>query len=115
MMQRREPKILIPYFEGGVSAGVPSAAYDECEQPLDLNELLIKNPISTFFVRVEGDSMQGAGIQSGDLLIVDRSLPIEDGKVVVAVLQGEFTVKRLKKMASASIFFLIAHSTVLLR
>ena len=85
----------LPYFEGGVAAGFPSPADDYLEKALDLHELLVDHPAATFFVRVEGDSMKDAGMQSGDILIVDRSLAPESGKIVVALLNGEFTVKRL--------------------
>lgn len=80
-----------------VAAGFPSPADDYLESRLDLNEHLVKHPAATFFVRVSGDSMIGAGIQSGDLLIVDRSLEASDRKVIIAVLNGEMTVKRLSK------------------
>jgi len=78
-----------------VAAGFPSPADDYLESRLDLNEHLVKHPAATFFVRVSGDSMIGAGIQSGDLLIVDRSIEASDRKVIIAVLNGEMTVKRL--------------------
>ena len=67
------------------------------ETPLDLNELLIKHPAATFFVRVSGNSMFGAGIHDGDLLVVDRSLEPIDGRIVIAVVNGELTVKRLRR------------------
>lgn len=84
-----------PLFSSRVEAGFPSPADDYLEGALDLNAHLVKNPASTFFVRVSGDSMIGAGIASGDLLVVDRSLAPESGNVVIAVLDGELTVKRL--------------------
>lgn len=87
----------IPYFETAVKAGFPSPAGDSVEVRLDLNEHLIHHPAATFFVRVEGDSMLGAGIFPGDLLIVDRSLEPLSGKIVLAVINGDFTVKRLRK------------------
>ena len=80
---------------GSVVAGFPSPAEQYLEPPLDLNDLLVKRPAATFFVRVEGDSMIGAGIHDGDLLVVDRSLSPASGSVVIACLDGEFTVKRL--------------------
>ena len=92
-----DPKFSHPFvFDEGVSAGFPSPAEGYAERPLDLNELLIKNPPATFFVRVSGDSMMGAGVFPGDLMVVDRSLPPVDGSVVVALLDGEFTLKRLR-------------------
>ena len=82
-----------------VMAGFPSPADDFLEASLDLNEYLVTNPPSTFLVRVSGDSMLGCGIVPGDILIVDRSLNAEHGKIIVAVLDGEMTVKRLVKQA----------------
>ncbi len=79
-----------------VAAGFPSPAEDFIDRRLDLNEKLIQNPAATFLVRVRGNSMIGAGILSGDVLIVDRSLEARDGQVVVARVEGDFTVKRLR-------------------
>jgi len=87
----------LPIFLGRLPAGFPSPTDDYLEGKLDLNRHLIKHPAATFFVRVTGDSMIGAGIHSGDLLMVDRSLEPADKNVVVAVLDGELTVKRLFK------------------
>jgi len=86
----------LPLFCSPVKAGFPSDAEDYIEQKLDLNQFLIKHPAATFFVRVDGDSMKGAGINDHDLLIVDRALSPKSGQIVVAVLNGEFTVKRVK-------------------
>lgn len=85
-----------PLYSNRVSAGFPSPADDHIETKLDLNQHLVKRPAATFFVRVEGDSMIGAGIHPNDLLVVDRSIKPINGKVVIAVLNGELTVKRLK-------------------
>ena len=87
----------LPIFLGRLPTGFPSPADDYLEGKLDLNRHLIKHPAATFFVRVTGDSMIGAGIHSGDLLVVDRALEPEDKHVGVAVLDGELTVKRLFK------------------
>lgn len=87
--------LALPLFLCRVSAGFPSPAADHLDKCLDLNELLIKHPAATFFVRVAGDSMTGAGINHDDILIVDRALEPANGKVVIAVLNGELTVKRL--------------------
>lgn len=84
-----------PMFTEQVAAGFPSPADDYLEGNLDLNQYLIKHPVATFFVRVTGDSMIGAGIHSGDILIVDRALEATSGKVVIAVVNGELTVKKL--------------------
>ena len=83
-------------FSGPVSAGFPSPASDYIEERLDLNEHLVKHPAATFFVRAGGDSMQGAGIFDGDILVVDRSLKPVDMSVIIAALDGDFTVKRLR-------------------
>lgn len=84
-----------PVFLSRVSAGFPSPADDFIEQTLDLNEYLVPHPSATFFLRTSGDSMQNAGIFSGDLLIVDRSLTPRNNDIVVAALNGELTLKRL--------------------
>jgi DNA polymerase V len=87
-----------PLFLCHVAAGFPSPADDYIEGPLDLNEHVIKHPSATYFVRASGDSMNGAGIFNGDLLIVDRSLEPIHGKVVIAEVDGQLTVKRLSKL-----------------
>jgi len=91
----RKTKIARPLFLCGVSAGFPSPADDYIDRRLDLNDLLVKNPPATFFVKVAGDSMKNAGINDGDTLIVDRSIEPAHGKIVIAVVNGELTVKRL--------------------
>lgn len=83
-------------FMATVPAGFPSPAADYEEGKLDLNRHLIRNPAATFFVRVTGDSMVKAGIHNGDLLVVDRSLEPRDKNVVIAVVNGELTVKRIR-------------------
>lgn len=85
----------LPLFVSKVSAGFPSPAQDYVEQTLDLNELCIKRPAATFFVRVEGESMIEAGIFHNDILVVDRSVKPVHGDIVVAQVDGEFTVKEL--------------------
>ena len=90
-------KIELPFFSAVVNAGFPSPAEDYVEARLDLNEHLIKNPAATFFVRVEGNSMIGAGIHSGDILIVDKSKEYRNNSVIIAIINGEFTVKRIRK------------------
>jgi DNA polymerase V len=83
-------------FEAAVPAGFPSPAADYEEDKLDLNRHLVRNPAATYFVKASGDSMLGAGIHHGDLLIVDRSLEARDKNVVIAVVDGELTVKRIR-------------------
>ena len=85
----------VPWYGDLIKAGFPSPAADYREDVLDFNSYLVINPAASFTVRVEGDSMEDEGIRSGDLLIVDRSIPPRDNMIVVAVLYGEFTVKRL--------------------
>ena len=84
-------------FLSPVSAGFPSPADDFLEKNLDLNTHLIQHPSATFFVRVRGESMINGGIQSGDILIVDRSLETINNRIVIALVNGEFTVKRIRK------------------
>ena len=81
---------------GSVVAGFPSPAEQYLEPPLDLNAFLVKRPAATYFVRVEGESMSGAGIHDGDLLVVDRSITPVSGDIIIAAVDGEFTVKRLR-------------------
>jgi DNA polymerase V len=87
----------LPLYASNVSAGFPSPADEYVEGKLDLNTYLIKNPPATFLVRANGDSMIGAGIYSGDVLVVDRSIDPKDGKIVIAAIDGHLTVKRLSK------------------
>jgi DNA polymerase V len=86
----------LPFFTERVAAGFPSPAQGYMEAPLDLNQLCIRQPEATFLLRVEGDSMLEAGIFPDDILVVDRSLEASHGDVVVASLNGEFTVKELR-------------------
>lgn len=80
----------------GISAGFPSPAMDFLDQSIDLNKLLIKHPAATFLGRANGNSLRGAMIEDGDLMIIDRSITPTDGKIAVCVVDGEFTVKRIK-------------------
>ena len=92
----RQP-LRLPLFLAGVQAGFPSPADDFIDKRLDLNEHLIQHPAATFFVRAVGESMLGAGIHDGDLLIVDRAVEAQSGKIVIASVNGELTVKRLER------------------
>jgi len=87
----------LPLFSCAVPCGFPSPADDYVETTLDLNELVITHQAATFYIRVSGDSMQQAGISAGDILVVDRALPPAHRDIVVALLDGEFTVKRLHR------------------
>ena len=94
---KKDSKIKPQLMETPVIAGFPSPAEQYVEAPLDLNELLVHRPAATFFVRAAGDSMLGAGIHPGDILVVDRSLQALDGSVVIAAVDNEFTVKYLRR------------------
>lgn len=98
----------LPFYSHAISAGFPSPADDDMEETLDLNELLIKHPSATFFLKVSGTSMINAGIHDGDILIVDRSIEPTDGKIVIASVNGELTVKRLS--AKGKKFKLVAEN-----
>ncbi|WP_336067760.1 translesion error-prone DNA polymerase V autoproteolytic subunit [Mesoflavibacter sp. CH_XMU1404-2] len=84
------------FFDAGISAGFPSPAEDFKEERLSLDEALVKNKEATFYARVSGQSMIGAGLDDNDLLVIDRSLEPENNKIAVCFLDGEFTVKRLR-------------------
>jgi len=102
-------QILTPIFLDSVSAGFPSPATDYMESKLDLNEYLIKHPAATFIVKAKGPSMTDAGILSGDLLIVDRSIDPKSNDIVIASIFGDLTVKKLQKKKK-SLFLLSANS-----
>lgn len=91
-----ESEIKIPYIKEGVSAGFPSPATDFMETGIDLNKELCKNPLSTFYIKVKGNSMINAGINDKDILVVDRSLEPHNNKIAICFIDGEFTVKRIK-------------------
>ncbi len=90
--------VTCPLYSSHVQAGFPSPADDYIETHLNLNAHLIKHPSSTFFAIANGDSMTDAGIRSGDMLIVDKSIPATHGKIVIAAIDGELTVKRLSRL-----------------
>jgi len=105
----QKKQILTPMFLDSVSAGFPSPATDYMENKLDLNEHLIKHPAATFIVKAKGPSMIDAGILSGDLLIVDRSIDPKSNNIVIASIFGDLTVKKLQKKEN-SFFLLSANS-----
>jgi DNA polymerase V len=86
----------LPLADGGIRAGFPSPAQDFVDLSIDLNKELIKHPSATFFGRVKGDSMRDAGISDGDLVIIDKSLRPQNGKIAVCYLDGEFTMKTIR-------------------
>lgn len=91
-----DTELELPYIASGVKAGFPSPAMDFMEGSIDMSKHLVKNQAATFYCRVLGDSMKNAGIDDGDMIVVDKSLETEDGKIAVCFLDGEFTLKRLR-------------------
>ncbi len=85
-----------PLFTECVAAGFPSPAAGENSEEMDLNHLCVRHPAATYFVRARGESMLGAGIADGDILVVDRSERAHSGDIIIAAIDGEFTVKRLE-------------------
>ena len=92
----RSTRRALPLFMTSVSAGFPSPAENYIEGRLDINRYLVKHPVATFYVRVAGDSMTGAGIHPGTILVVDRAVEAEDGDIVIARINDELCVKRLR-------------------
>jgi DNA polymerase V len=84
----------VPLVSSSASCGFPSPADDYLDRPLDFNELLVQNPAATFAVRISGESMTGAGLFPGDIAVVDRSLTVVNGSIILALIDGEFTIKR---------------------
>ena len=91
-----EIELPLPFVDEGIRAGFPSPAQDYLEQTIDLNRELIRHPATTFYGRVVGDSMKDEGIEEGDVLIIDKSLDVQDNDLVVCFIDGEFTLKRIK-------------------
>lgn len=105
-----ESELMIPFAKQGISAGFPSPAEDFLDISIDLNKELIKNPNATFYGRVKGSSMKDAGLDNGDLLIIDKSLEPKNGKIAVCFIDGEFTVKRIKIDKKEGIVWLVAEN-----
>ena len=99
----RPSRLALPVYASRISAGFPSPADDHIEGKLDLNHHLVRRPAATFFIRAQGESMKDAGIFDGDLLVVDRGIVPQAGDIVIAVLHGELTVKRLAMSEAGSI------------
>jgi DNA polymerase V len=99
----KESPTSIPYLLSRISAGFPSPADDYIENNLSLSELLIRNHLSTFLMKTTGDSMMDAGINDGDILLVDRSIEPKNRDIVIAVLEGNLTVKRLLFKTNGSV------------
>jgi len=100
----------LPFVDEGIAAGFPSPAQDYMDLSLDLNKALIKHPDATFYGRVKGVSMKDAGIEDGDILVIDRSLDYQNGMTAVCFIDGEFTVKKLK-IDKDKVFLMPANDT----
>ena len=101
-------RLSLPYVNEGIAAGFPSPAQDYMDLTLDLNKELIKHPAATFYGRVRGLSMKDAGIDDGDILVIDRSLEYRNNMTAVCFIDGEFTVKKLK-LENAKVFLMPAN------
>lgn len=91
-----ENQLELPYIPSGIKAGFPSPAADFDESKISLDNVLVKNKEATFYAKASGNSMNGAGIDDGDILVIDRSLEPKNNKIAVCFIDGEFTVKRIK-------------------
>ena len=98
----RSDLTFLPLLDNRLSCGFPSPAADYEAELVDLNRLMLRHPDASFLARATGNSMMGAGIHDGDVLAVDRSMQAQDGDVVVACVEGEYTVKRLKKLPNSA-------------
>lgn len=97
----------LPFADAGIKAGFPSPAQDYLTECIDLNQLVIRHKESTFYARVSGDSLRDAGIDDGDIVVIDKMLDAQDGSFVVAFVDGEFTLKRFKKDVSGECAWLM--------
>lgn len=100
-------KTELPYADGGIKAGFPSPAQDHLSETIDLNKELIEHPSTTFYARCVGDSMEDYGIDEGDILVIDKSLNPEEGDIVIAYIDGDFTLKRIKIDKSGNALWLM--------
>ena len=95
------------FADQGIRAGFPSPAQDYMSDSIDLNQELIRHPATTFYARAVGDSMKGCGIDDGDLLVIDKAIDPQEGDIVVAYIDGEFTLKKVKLEPDGSCLWLI--------
>lgn len=109
-IEEPEEPVLLPFFDSYIQAGFPSPADDYTELSLDLLKELVDKPQSTFLVRVQGNSMEGATIIDGSLLVVDRSLPVRNGCAIIAEVDGEYTVKTFRKDKNGDIWLVPEHA-----
>ena len=91
-----ENNLEMPYISSGIKAGFPSPAADFDGSRISIDQVVVKNPTATFYAKANGNSMIGAGIDDGDILVIDKSIEPQDGKIAVCFIDGEFTVKRIK-------------------
>ncbi|WP_353148471.1 translesion error-prone DNA polymerase V autoproteolytic subunit [Flavobacterium sp.] len=91
-----ESNIEMPYISSGIKAGFPSPAADFDGTRVSIDQIVVKNALATFYAKANGNSMTGAGIDDGDILVIDKSIEPQDGKIAVCFIDGEFTVKRIK-------------------
>ena len=97
----------LPYADGGIKAGFPSPAQDYLSESIDLNKVLIRQPETTFYARIDGDSMVDAGIFDGDIVVIDKAVDAHDGDFVAAYIDGEFTLKTYRMDPSGQCAWLI--------
>lgn len=100
-------ELSLTFADSGIRAGFPSPAQDYLVESIDLNRELVRHPATTFYARAVGDSMKDCGIDDGDLLVIDKSIDPQDGDIVVAYIDGEFTLKRVKLEADSSCLWLM--------
>ena len=91
-----ESNLEMPYISSGIKAGFPSPAADFDGSRISIDQIVVKNAVATFYAKANGHSMSGAGIDDGDILVIDKSIEPQDGKIAVCFIDGEFTVKRIK-------------------
>jgi DNA polymerase V len=91
-----ESNLEMPYISSGIKAGFPSPAADFDGTRVRIDQIVVKNALATFYAKANGNSMTGAGIDDGDILVIDKSIEPQDGKIAVCFIDGEFTVKRIK-------------------
>lgn len=100
----------IPFAEGGIHAGFPSPAQDYMTDTIDINKIIIQHKEATFYARVAGDSMSGAGIDDGDIVVIDKSIQAKNGDIVAAFIDGEFALKRFSFDAKKQCAVLLAEN-----
>lgn len=100
-------ELALTFADGGIRAGFPSPAQDFMDESIDLNRELVRHPATTFYARAVGDSMKGCGIDDGDLLVIDKSIEPREGDIVVAFIDGDFTLKKVKLEPDGSCLWLM--------